>query len=82
MSENSFLGFMLVPCVILLLLCFVGMGASCSSFIKMEEEKKADNCKLISKVETGKRVYCGKACWRQEYREEYSCNSGTKVYIN
>lgn len=49
---------------------------------RLQAEMQADQCKLQSEAKTGKRVYCGKACWRDEIRKEFSCNSGVKVIVN
>ena len=48
---------------------------------RVQEEMQADNCKLALQEKTGKVIYCGKACWRDEVRKEFTCKSGTKVII-
>lgn len=46
---------------------------------ELQQELEADACEQTSSVPTGKRVYCGKACWRDEMKIEYSCKSGVKI---
>lgn len=81
LGERIFLFCLAVFCLGLVLL----LPVACISSIKAEEAKqkelKEDNCKQVLEVKTGKRVYCGKACWRDEIRQEFSCNSGTRVVI-
>lgn len=48
---------------------------------QLEQELLADDCKPTSETKTGNRIYCGKACWRDEKRLEFSCKSGVKVII-
>ncbi len=47
----------------------------------LQKELDLNNCVFKSKVETGKEIYCGKACWRKEKRTEYTCETGIKVVI-
>ena len=65
--------------------CFVLLyGAIALSACTAKKEKEAldaDGCQQVSHEKTGKRVYCGKACFRDEFRTEYRCNSGVKVFI-
>lgn len=44
---------------------------------------KAEGCSIVSKEETGKQIYCGKACWRKEIRVERYCSvsNTTKVWF-
>lgn len=53
-----------------------------SEHFELQETLKADECQQISSIPTGKRVYCGKACWRNEMKVEYSCKSGVKIVYN
>lgn len=36
------------------------------------------HCRLIKWEETGKKNYCGKACWKAEVRRTYKCDDGTR----
>lgn len=36
-------------------------------------EMTARGCTLESRVDSGKRTYCGKACWRPIFVRTYSC---------
>jgi len=74
-------GILLSICVLLMVFGFVGCVASIKEHARLQEEMQADDCKSISKVETGKTIYCGKACWRKETREEFSCKSGIKIIV-
>lgn len=47
----------------------------------LEEQLQRDNCKLSLVQPTGKKVYCGKACWRDEMRKEFTCDTGTRVFF-
>lgn len=47
----------------------------------LQKELDKNDCVFDSAVETGKQIYCGKACWRKEIRTEYICKTGIKVVI-
>lgn len=79
----AFLLFITGVCLLISILGLIGSivaGVDKSQFI-------ADNqCTLASKVKTGERVYCGKACMRDEYKSTYLCtpenaNSFEKIYM-
>lgn len=57
------------------------LTAAILEYLALQKDLEADACKQTSSVATGKSVYCGKACWRDEMRVEYLCNSGVKVVI-
>ena len=42
------------------------------SFVK----DKDNHCRLIEKVQTDKRLYCGKACTTPEYKHTFQCADG------
>lgn len=50
---------------------------------KKEASLKADGCSIVSRQETGKLLYCGKACWTKEVRVERYCSvsNTTKVWF-
>lgn len=80
-AMEALLGICMAICLFLLVIVPVGVVASFKEHNQLQEEMKADNCQSVSKVDTGKTIYCGKACWRKETREEFSCNSGVKVIV-
>lgn len=41
-----------------------------------------ESCTLKQKYESGRRIYCGKACFRAEIVEEYSCKGGSLIFYN
>lgn len=41
---------------------------------------KDNQCKLIDKVQTDKRLHCGKACTTPEYKQTFQCADG-KTHI-
>lgn len=42
---------------------------------------KSRECSLTSRELTGKSIYCGKACWRKEIKEEYLCKDNGEVLV-
>lgn len=74
-------GILIAFCFVLMVFGFVGCVASFKEHTRLQEEMRVDDCKSVSKVETGKTIYCGKACWRKEMREEFICKSGVKVIV-
>lgn len=42
---------------------------------------KSRGCSLTSRELTGKSIYCGKACWRKEIKEEYLCKDNGEVLV-
>jgi len=42
---------------------------------------KDNQCKLIDKVQTDKRLYCGKACTTPEYKQTFQCADGQSHII-
>jgi len=73
-------GIMLL-CAVMLVIIPLACVSSIKENQRRELEMQADNCKLTLESKTGKRIYCGKDCWREEIRKEFTCNSGTKVIV-
>jgi hypothetical protein len=40
---------------------------------------KANGCQLLTQAPTGRHVYCGKGCFRDEYVYVYECIDGTRT---
>lgn len=55
----------------------------CGLYVAAQERKwlQENSCVLQSETDTGKRVYCGKACFRPEKRKEYRCSFGQHIII-
>lgn len=68
-----------IICGFLIAVCIVGIVVSIVETQRLADELEKDECKQVSSVTTGKRIYCGKACWRDEMKVEYTCNSGIKI---
>lgn len=60
------------------LIAFFGGMAEKQEAEALEEQ----GCALKSKEPTGRRVYCGKACTRDEIRTVYACNVGEMVVVH
>lgn len=73
MNEDGFMLTIMGFCVALLLFSFVACTQGIIEDNKVRKQLEIDNCSLISKKETGERLYCGKACTRPEYAYEYVC---------
>lgn len=71
------------------LLCLGAATLIVSPFIYMDMKQRKEhqeyldskNCKVYSKQPTGKRVYCGKACFRDEIVTMYTCDDGPRVEV-
>jgi hypothetical protein len=63
--------------MIWLVIIILGGGIMMATITRPDDVKfvsDSDNkCELVSKVETGKRLYCGKACTTPEYRHVFKC---------
>lgn len=76
------INFGIIICAFMVALLVAGLVGSIVAHNKKMDELAADSCHLLREEKTGNRVYCGKACFRDEIREVYSCKSGEKTYIN
>lgn len=65
-----------------ILLCVVvfGGGILMANLVRPDDVKfvmdKDNHCKLVDKVQTDKRLYCGKACTTPEYKHTFQCADG------
>ena len=75
--ENWFYS-LLIAAVIAILI--VG-GISVLQTKDRNEQMKKDSCQLIKEAPTGNKIYCGKACFKDEIRSIYNCKSGNVVII-
>lgn len=48
---------------------------------KHREYLAAHGCQLLTEAPTGRRIYCGKACFRPEKVYVYECVDGTKTEV-
>lgn len=49
---------------------------------KSQSEMRMERgCSLTSEEYTGKKKYCGKACWRKEIRAEYLCRDNGEILV-
>lgn len=76
--------FNLIPLAILIFVAIFGGGILMAKLVRPEDVKfvmdKDNQCKLIDKVQTDKRLYCGKACTTPEYKQTFQCADG-KTHI-
>lgn len=40
------------------------------------------HCRLVKWEETGKKKYCGKACWKTEVKRTYACDDGMRETVD
>ncbi len=65
---------------IVMFIAIVAIGVMVGvSNAKREADLKERGCVLQSRVFT-EQVYCGKACFQDYFRHEYSCRNGTEVF--
>lgn len=46
-----------------------------------EEFLQEHGCQMLTQAPTGRRVYCGKGCFRSEYVYVYECADGTRTEV-
>lgn len=63
---------------LLTILTFAGCIASMHNSMKHEEFLRANGCQKKMEAETGKQVYCGKACFRPEKIVVFECAGGER----
>jgi hypothetical protein len=70
----------LTTLAILLCVGTLGGGILMANLLRPDDVKfvmdKDNHCKLVDKVETDKRLYCGKACTTPEYKQTFQCADG------
>lgn len=70
---------MIVVVVFLILVFFGGVIVVVISAKKERDFLEKNACVLQGEMETGNRVYCGKACTRAEVQTFYNCSFGLHV---
>lgn len=78
MTINQQYGIFMGVLIGILLLIIVGAGVGAYNKAKF---LKDNNCVEQSRVKTGERVYCGKACYRDQEKVVYKCSFGEKVEL-
>lgn len=79
--EDEFFTALLISVFFIFCIAWLGMVI----VNKQEEEQialmESRECSLTSRGLTGKSIYCGKACWRKEIKEEYLCKDNGEVLV-
>lgn len=63
------------------LLCAVVLGLVIRHNMQHTAFLKSHGCQLLTEAPTGRRVYCGKACFRPEEVYVYECADGTRTEV-
>lgn len=73
-----FIGLVLVFAIFMILVIYAAN--------RHQQEHKVElislGCELFYEAPTGRNVYCGKACFRKEMLQMYTCRNGTRVEID
>lgn len=69
-------------CFWLIAFGFLAFGFATYQMNEHEKFLREHGCQLLTEAETGRRVYCGKACFRSEYVYVYECADGTRTEVD
>lgn len=70
-----------VLCVVMVGFLIFAMIASGIQAKKHEDFLKSHGCQQLTEAPTGRRIYCGKACFRDEMVHVYECADGTRTEV-
>lgn len=70
-----------VLCLVGILFCLLGLGMSIKHHHEQQVDLRVRHCSLVKEEKTGKRVYCGKACSRDELKYTYTCQVEPKHWV-
>lgn len=67
--------------IALLVLIAVAIGLSVYDARRHDAFLKAHQCVKVYDIPTGRKVYCGKACFRDEIETKYDCADGPRIEV-
>lgn len=80
-EDSKPLFFALLFCGVMVVFCIIGLISSIVYSYDKHQILKVNECKLVESVKTGNKKYCGKACFRPEYKVTYMCRDTTRTFL-